>query len=348
MRPFALLLLLLLFVASAPKLSEDALQVAIDDAGKASSTQIDNAGKASSTQMDDAGKASSTQKQTETAAKKKQKKKKRREESHIEQFRREHNAQLEVNRRAEWDLPDEPALFDYNSCAICEAAALQGAAAVVRWHEQEEERLVALKRRPKSAKRPATASRKDVSRLIEDLEASCTDHAKWTRRYRQRVANAGGEFKMVLTGPGIEPLPGKEKAGVASGAKKPKSLPSQFAEFEALQAGGGGGGEDDDEPITEEIVNTLVRDCARPGLSKKARRASGSEALVASLPAVLRRLPCLWLIHRPLPNSLLAICSTCLCSLSRHRRRHLARRLGGGGAAPGRSGGERGGGKLGF
>lgn len=65
-------------------------------------------------------------------------------------------------------------------------------------------------------------------------------------------------------GPGIEPLPGKEKA-VAPVAKQQAGggMASQFPEFEALSGGGPSGGPSDGiEPLGEDVVNTLVKDCA--------------------------------------------------------------------------------------
>ena len=57
-------------------------------------------------------------------------------------------------------------------------------------------------------------------------------------------------------GPGIEPLPGKEKAVAKQQAGG--GMASQFPEFEALAFGGGGpsGGESDGiEPLSEDVVN---------------------------------------------------------------------------------------------
>lgn len=175
----------------------------------------------------------------------------------IQQFAQEYTREWQAQQRAQWDLPNEPAVFDLNSCAICEAVAFDGAASMLRWHQGEKTRLAAIQRQ--QAKKPkAAVQRMDVGRLIEDIEASCADQGKWRKQYRQRVANAGGEPFMVLMGPGIEPLPGKEKLPAVS-SRGSRQQQSTFADLE-----GQFGGADDDEheeDITQEIVNTLVRDC---------------------------------------------------------------------------------------
>lgn len=192
----------------------------------------------------------------------------------IHTFARDYNKKVMEEQRKQWDLPDEPSVYDLNSCALCEAAAFDGAASMLRWYDDENKRLAAAERQRANKKTTSAKAkapprpRMDVSRLMDDfIEASCTDHDKWRTRYRQIAVNAGGTAYMVIMGPGIEPLPGKEKkpANVFSGGggsqfEQEEGGPS-FGEFEQMVGRVQPDEREHEEEMTQEIVNTLVRDC---------------------------------------------------------------------------------------
>jgi len=186
---------------------------------------------------------------------KKPKKEKPKKGDSVQQFKREYHQQWEADQRSRWDLPDEEALWQLNKCAICEATALVTGESVLRWYVKETARL----KQAAKEKMRKMSTELDYSSLADEIESACADRKKWETAYRQKVINVGGQLYHTILGPGIEPLPGKEKKPLGLNKKM------EFAQFEAMASagmGGGAGQNDDDEiPLSEEMVNTMVKDC---------------------------------------------------------------------------------------